>query len=159
MEKLLHVLGGEDEGHGHSHVHAHATESAVGSSSAVTVPSKDRLHSHKGDDCPPALPCHHGPPLCLCITCLPFCATMPLPIYLTLYDSASLDGRPLDNHFEGQVGHRHALCPFSPLDETEMTMQVHSQLQRHPVQTDLVGVSRYCANYAQHWCCPHHPEA
>src|SRR6266481_4114560 len=42
---------------GHSHVHAHATESAVGMSSAVTVPSKDRLCSHKGDDCPPALPC------------------------------------------------------------------------------------------------------
>src|SRR6266481_10026834 len=61
---------------GHSHMHAHATESAVGVSSAVTAPSKDRLCSHKGDDCPPTLLCHHGPPSRSHITCPPFCATM-----------------------------------------------------------------------------------
>src|SRR6266481_7407540 len=53
----------------HSHVHAHATESAVGTSSAVAMPSKDRLCSHKGDDRPPTLPCHHGPPSRLRVAC------------------------------------------------------------------------------------------
>src|SRR6266481_3279686 len=60
MEKSLHILGGEDEGHRHLHVHAHATEPAVGMLNAVTAPSKDGLCSHKGDDRLPALPCHHG---------------------------------------------------------------------------------------------------
>src|SRR6266481_4177957 len=63
---------------GHLHVHAHATESAVGALSAVTAPSKDRLHSHKGDDRLPTLPCHHSPPFRLRIACPPFHATTAL---------------------------------------------------------------------------------
>src|SRR6266481_5783085 len=63
---------------GHLHMHAHATESAVGASSAVAMPSKDRLCSHKGEDRPPTLPCHHGPPSRLRVACPPFHATMPL---------------------------------------------------------------------------------
>src|SRR6266481_1351201 len=78
----------------HSHVHAHATESAVSALSAVTAPSKDRLCSHKGDDCPPALPCHHGPPSHLRIACPPFCDTTALPLICTSPAHPSVPPQP-----------------------------------------------------------------
>src|SRR6266481_3894775 len=107
---------------GHSHVHAHATESAVGTSSAVTVPSKDRLCSHKGDDCPPALPCHHSPPSRLRIACPPFHATTALPLICALPAHPSMPPWPslsfarclptLPCH-HGPPSHLHVAClPF-----------------------------------------------